>query len=407
MILIDITVLRADHLGSYGYQRGTSPNIGHIANKSFVFNNAISTSSWTLPSSMSVFTSTYPSQHGLKNNNVRNTEGKLIKANLKKLNPHILTLAEVLKKNNYATAGFTGDAHLNKTYGYGSGFDVYYDSKPFAGFETTLPLALNWLKETKNKKFFLFIQGYDLHGRYELQNDSSRKFIDMNYNGIYKGTQEEQLILRNLSLDQGYVNLSQEDKEFWISLYDSKLYDADQRLGKFLSEIEKLGILNKSIIIIIGDHGEELFDRNRIDHGFSLYDELIHVPLIIHLPINHEQRLIQDQVRTIDVMPTIFNLIGVDASDEINNQIKGVSLVPLMQGQHMSLDAFSETDYLYKVFKRSIRGSNNWKLIYSLDSNERELYNLNDDPDEKNNLIEKEPRIAYELEQRLFKQMYG
>ena len=379
VITIDFTALRADHLSGYGYHRNTTPNIDAIADESLVFKNAISASSWTLPSVMSVFTSTYPLEHGLKNNRIRDKDGKMVKANIKELNPKMITLAEVLKQNNYATAGFTGDAHLNRTYGYGIGFDVYYDSKPFAGFETTLPMAISWLKENKNKKFFLFVQGYDLHGRYELQKDSSRKFMNKKYNGVYSGIAEEQIALRNLSLEQGYVNLSEEDKEFWISLYDSKLYDTDQRLGKFLFEIKKLGILDKSIVIIMGDHGEELFERNRIDHGFSLYDELIHVPFIIYLPNHNIQRQIQDQVRTIDVMPTIFDLISIDINDSIKNQMKGVSIVSLMSGQHINLDAFSETDYLYQVFKRSIRKSNGWKFIYSLDSNQRELYNLNKD----------------------------
>ncbi len=425
VIIIGLTVLRADHLGSYGYLRNTTPNIDNIAAKSFVFRNAISSSSWTLPSFMSIFTSTYPSEHGVRNRyviNKKRREGNALKeptphdktiANLKKLSPDIRTLAEVLNKNNYATSAFTGNAHLNRTYGHDAGFNTYYDSKPFGGFETTIPLALKWLGENKDHKFFLFVHGYDIHGRYELQKDSSRKFMDKNYHGYYTGAEEEQITLRNLSLDNGYVDLSEEDKKFWIDLYDSKLYDADQRLGKFFFELKALGILNNSIIIIMGDHGEELFERNRIDHGFSLYDELIHVPLIIYIPYSEQKRfidkkiIVDEQVRTIDIMPTILDVVGINLDLDIKNQMKGTSLVPLVTGQHLNLDAISETDYIYRIFKRSLRKSDGWKFIYSLDTDEKELYNLNEDPEEKNNLIDKEPRMAYELEQELFRQMYG
>ena len=407
VVVIGLTALRADHVGVYGYSKNTTPNIDSVASKSFVFKNAVSASSWTLPSFMSMFTSTYPSEHGIKNNYIRNNEGKLVRANLRELNPNIKTLAEVLNENGYVTAGFTGNVHLNRTFGYSIGFETYFDAIPFAGLETTLPLALKWLQKNRDKKFFLFIQGYDLHGRYELQNDYSGKFIGKNYSGLYKGSKEEQILLRNLSLEQGHVNLSEGDKEFWRSLYNTKLYDADARLGDFFSEIEDLGILNDSIIIILGDHGEELFERSRIDHGFSLYDELIRIPLIIYIPYSVRYKFIENQVRTIDIMPTILNIINANLTGNINGQMKGVSLTPLMNGQVLNLNAYSETDYLYKVFKRSIRKSNGWKFIYSIDTNEKELYNLNEDPGEKNNLIDKEPRIAYELEQELFKQIYG
>ena len=405
IIIIHIDALRADHISAYGYTMKTTPNIDKFANKSFIFKNAITASSWTLPSTMSIFTSTYPSEHGIKNLYLRNKRGELIQANLQTINPDTDTLAKILKQNNYATAAFTGGGGVHSRFGFDKGFDIYYEPGNFTGFELSITEALKWLD--KNKKFFLFLHGYDIHGRYYTEKNYSGIFIDKNYNGTYTGEKEQQIELRNQSLEEGYLNLSREDKEFWIGLYDSRLYDADKRIGSFLSKVEDFGLLNNSIIIILADHGEELFERNRIDHGFSLYDELIHVPLIIYIPHLKQYRAIQQQVRTIDVMPTILDLIGIKINEDLNNQMRGTSLVPLMEGQHISLDAFSETDYLYKVFQRSIRKSNGWKFIYSLDTNKRELYNLNEDPEEKNNLVDKEPRIAYELEQELFSYMYG
>ena len=239
IILIGITALRADHLSSFGYYRNTTPNIDSIASNGYIFKNAVSSSSWTLPSFMSILTSTYPSEHGIKNTRVRDKNGNLASADMKKLNPNIMTMAEILNRNDYSTAAFTGDVHLNSTYGYDSGFGTYFDSTPFSGFETTFPLASEWLHRNKDKKFFLFVHGYDLHGRYALKNDTFGMFMDKNYRGKYTGSPNEQIALRDSSLETGYLNMLEEDKKFWISLYDSKLYDADDRLGNFFSEIPR------------------------------------------------------------------------------------------------------------------------------------------------------------------------
>jgi len=406
IIVIGIDTLRADHISSYGYFRTTTPYIDEFSHRSFVFKNAISASSWTLPSFMSIFTSTYPSDHGIKNVRMKNEQGESVLVNLKQLNPGIITLAETLKQNNYQTAAFVGGGSLEGKFGFDNGFDVYKETGNFTGFELSIPDSLKWLSVQKNKKFFLFIHGYDVHGRYLTKKNYSGNFTDKNYNGVYTGQREEEIRLANLSLEQGYVNLSEEDKEFWISLYDSKLYDADKRVGTFLSEIEKLGLLDNTIIILLSDHGEELFERNRIDHGFSLYDELIHVPLIIYVPHSKENNFIDGQVRTIDVMPTIFELTDIKLNNSVQAQIKGQSLVPFMQGKFINLDAFSETDYLYKVYKKSLRKASSWKYIYPIDTSENELYHLKKDPKERNNLIEEENRLDYELEQELFNYMY-
>ena len=101
-------------------------------------------------------------------------------------------------------------------------------------------------------------------------------------------------------------------------------------------------------------------------------------------------------------MPTLLDLLGVKASDKVNKQMQGTSLIPCMNGGHMDLTAFSETDYRFYANKRSIRTSDGFKFIYSLDTGTKELYNLKDDPRELNNLVDKNQRTAYELEQKLF-----
>lgn len=403
LVIIGFDALRAKNLGCFGYRRQTSPNIDNFAKESILFKNAISASSWTLPSFMSWFTSLYPSQHTLVNKYSKLTDTEQI---LAKLPENIYTLAQVLKENGYSTAAFTGDAGVTGHFGYNRGFDTYYDKVTFGGFDTTFPLSLEWLNKNKGKKFFLFIHGYDTHGKYNLASGFKSKFSPPRYTGRYKGTVEEQVNLRNLILDQKPLDFTTQDIEFWRAWYDGKIYEADKRFGNFLAEFSKLGLLDKTIIVVASDHGDEYCDHKGFDHGLTLYDELIHVPLIIRIPAQKTSS-IKEQIRTIDIMPTVLELLQINLGKNIKEQIKGTSLVPLIQGKPIRLDAFSETDYLLQTFKRSLRKSNGWKFIYDLKNQERELYNLNTDPAENKNLTESEPKIAYELEQELFSKYLG
>lgn len=404
LLIIGFDPLGAKHIGAYGYFRNTTPNIDKFAKGSFLFKNAVSPSSWTLPVFMSWFTSLYPSQHKIVNKYSTFTKEKQILSNLSELSPSVITLAQVLKNDGYATAGFTGDAGVGAEFGYSLGFDTYYDKTTFGGFALVLPLALDWLKKHKKEKFFLFIQAYDVHGRHQLSKDFKNKFADPNYRGKYKGTPEEYWELRNRSLDQGYLTMSDEDVEFWRAWYDTKIYQADRKLGQFLEELGKLGVLDKTIIVISSASGNEFYEHKRFGHGYSLYDELIDVPLIIRVP-GKKGRVIESQIRTIDIMPTVLDILNINYDKAIKNQMQGVSLVPLMKGKNLQLDAFSETDFLLSTFKRSLKTYDGWKFIYSLDTEQRELYNLKDDPHELNNLVEKENRKAYELEEKLFKHL--
>lgn len=402
ILFVSFDALQAAHVSHLGYFRATTPVIDRFAREGFSFKNAISSSSWTVPASMSWFTSLYPSQHKCTNKYSTYTERENILTNLKQLSPDAVTLAEVLKANGYVTAGFNGDAGVSGKFGFSQGFDVYVDGPKFGGMDYSIPKAMEWLKKNSDKKFFLFLHGYDCHGQFDPPQGYRKRFVDFNYTGALRGGKEEQGKFREEGLKKGYIDLTDEDVKFWRALYDEKIHDADERFGQFMQEFEKMGLLDKTIVVLTSDHGTEFYEHKRFDHGFSLYDELIHVPLVMRLPKVPGNKIITDQARAIDIMPTLFDLLKIKASKDLNNQIKGVSLVPFMNGQHMDLDAFSETDYRLYVFKRSIRAYDGWKFIYSMDTGQRELYNLNQDPGELNNLAEKDKKIAYELEQKLF-----
>ena len=402
VLLVSFDALQASHVSHLGYFRNTTPEIDKIAATAYSFENAVNPASWTVPSYMSWFTSTYPSEHKLVNKFSKFSKEEKVLSNLSQLSPGLTTLAQVFKQNGYSTGGFTGDAGVSGFFGYAKGFDVYYDNVTFGGLEYSAPLALEWLEKNKDKPFFMFLHGYDSHGQYVPEKGFDYRFVDSGYTGIYNGSKQQQAELREKGLAGQGLNLTEEDVKFWRAVYDEKIQRADAKFAEFMKKFEEMDLLNNTIIIIASDHGTELYEHGRFDHGFSLYDELIHAPLVVYVPGGKKGVRIKEQVRTIDLMPTIIELTGLKAGEGVEKQMRGVSLVPAMSGEKLELDAFSETDYRRYTYKRSLRKANGWKLIYTLESGAKELYDLKTDPQEKNNLVEKEPAKAYELEQELF-----
>jgi len=404
IVLVSFDALQAAHVGSLGYKRNVTPTIDAMAKEGISFSQNISVASWTVPASMTWFTGVYPSEHKLTNKfSVFNppTGNKL--SNLKELAPDLVTLAEVLKENGYATGGFTGNAGVSGFFGYGQGFDRYFFEKgKFGSMGVSIPKAMEWLQENKNNKFFMFLHGYDCHGQNVPEGGFDYRFVDKGYDKKFTGSAKEQEALREEGLEKGSVALRDEDVNFWRAIYDEKIQRTDAMFKGFLAELEKMGLMDKTIFILTSDHGTEFHEHKRFDHGFSLYDELIHVPLVIKLPKVKSGKMISDQISSIDVMPTILDLLDVKISPKLQKQMRGASLIPALKGKPVAKDVYSETDYRQYTYKRSVITKDGWKFIYTLEDKSRELYNLKTDPGEKKNLVEAEPRRAYELEQKLF-----
>lgn len=402
LVFVSFDAMQARHVHSLGYPKAITPTIDAMAQEGFSFEKAISVASWTVPASMTWFTGVYPSEHRLLNKYTVYEPPVEKIANMKELAPSIVTLAEILKGSGYATGGFTGDAGVNGVFGYKQGFDVYMDDVKFGDMEQSVPKALSWLQDMKDKKFFLFLHGYDSHGQALPEKGLDRRYVDPNYKGMYTGSKEEQEAMREKGLAKGSIQLSDEDVAFWRAIYDEKINRADGRFKKFFDGLDALGLKNKTLFVLTADHGTEIYEHKRFDHGFTLYDELLHVPLVIKLPGHGPKGKITDQVSSIDVMPTVLDLLDVPVSEIVQKQLRGTSLVPAMRGEAVNRDVFSETDYRLYTFKRSVMTPDGWKLIYTMESKTKELYNLKSDPNETKNLAETETRIAYELEQKLF-----
>jgi arylsulfatase A-like enzyme len=348
---------------------------------------------------MSFFTSLYPHQHTVVNKfSVFTDERK----ELARLPRRFTTMAQVFQRNGYATAGFTGDAGVEGNFGFANGFDVYFDSVAFGGLDTTFPLALDWLKRHQDGKFFLFIHGYDVHGQFPVPDDFKSRFADAAYHGPFSGAESEFMDLRMKTIKGEPISISTGDARFWMDRYDEKAVRADERFGRFWKEFSALPAAKRTIVVVIGDHGEQFGEHGGFDHGMNLYDEILRVPLIIHAPEGAAAR-IESQVRLIDVMPTLTDWLGLAMTTATQRQMQGTTLLPLLQGRPLSLDAFSETSFLLQSEKCSLRTNDGWKLIYDLENLSPELYGLRRDPLEKHDVAAAEPAIVKGLTQRLMK----
>lgn len=398
VIIVDFDTLRADRLGILGNPRPLTPNLDALAARSYLFSNAISQASWTLPSTMSFFTSLYPHQHTLLNKFSLFTEER---RELAKLPRRYSTMAQVFRRNGYATAGFTGGAGLQACFGFDSDFDIYFDSITFGGFDTTFPMALEWLKNQRDRKFFLFVHGYDVHGQFPVPGGFKSRFSDPDYPGPFQGVEREFLDLRMKTIKGEQISISTSDARFWGDRYDEKVVQADERFGRFWESFSALPAAKRTVVIVMSDHGEQFNEHGGFDHGMTLYDEMLRVPLIIYAPEGAAVR-VDSQVRLIDVMPTLTDWLGLALDAATKRQMRGTSLLPLMRGQRLSLDAFSETSFLLATEKRSLRTNGGWKLIYDLETFSAELYDLRRDPGEQHNVIAAETKIAQDLTPKLF-----
>ncbi|NWG76199.1 MAG: sulfatase-like hydrolase/transferase [Rubrivivax sp.] len=405
--MISIDTLRADYLGCYGFSWNTSPHIDGLAKGSVLFKNAIAQSPWTLPSHMSIFTSLYPAVHLARTKeNCVLPEGKV-------------TLVQRLKQEGYYTAAFVDDGWLSHKYGYSRGFDLYDDQG--GRIARINRKAIEFLDNHFQEQFFLFIHVYDMHGAYEPPIPYREKF--------YKGNKND---VNNHSMDFvkaiGYHKYQKfngvTDINYVKALYAGALRYVDDQLGILFTKLKELNIYDDTLIIFLSDHGESLFDHHiYIGHGVFLYDDEMRIPLIIKWPRSkHPNRVVHRQVESIDVMPTILDLLELSESKEV----QGKSLARYITDKEVNKDyqnfGYGESS---NTGGTSFVRNNRWKFIshmkinldrlieglepsgpinlhkYIIDG--EQLYDLKRDPLEQDNIIRREPGIARELRTELMR----
>jgi arylsulfatase A-like enzyme len=404
VLLVTVDTLRADHVGCYGYARATTPWADRLAAEGTRFDQAVVPMPETLPSIASIFTATYPMDHGVRGNHYQLQGGP--------------TLAEVLAQQGWLTAGFASSVVVEAATGIGRGFAVY-DATPTAPFmflpagqrlaQDTTDAARAWLEQQvaagRRDGLFLWVHFIDPHALYSAPPPYGDRFVDAAYSGPIRDDTRQ-----FFDIVEGKLTLDAADMQYLIDRYDGEVAYADAQLGRLLSALDELK-LDDTLVVYTADHGESLGEHGYLfDHGEYLYEDQLRVPLILRHPDLPRGRVVDEQVETVDILPTILDWLGLAAGPSI----RGRSLLPLARGQDVAGPprlAYSESDACEPGSLRAcgpygIAGklvairAGGWKLIYD-PRGRHALFDLRADPGETVDRAAEQPELASRLARQL------
>ncbi len=318
LLVITLDTLRADHLGTYGYGRPVSPRLDEFAGTAFVFDDATCSVPTTLPSHVSIFTGLRPIRHGIRLNGVEPTTD-------------LTTIFDLLaEQRGLATAAVVSAGVLAEPYLTGLGFEeIQFPARERqyqVPAQVTTAVAIDWLDEHGDEPFALWVHYYDTHEPYS-PSEAVRERFDRGYTGpLPNRMRAEDLVI--LNKPEGWARLDSADLAHVEDLYDAEIAYLDEHLGRLLASLAERNASAETLIVIVGDHGQSLGDSAFFGHG-RLLEPVIKVPLMIRMPSQTASRRVTAAVETIDLMPTLVELFGLDAPADL----PGVSLVPVMAGR--------------------------------------------------------------------------
>ncbi len=409
VLLISLDTLRADRLGCYGYDRPTSPVIDGLAANAVLFEDVASPSAKTATSHMSMFTGLHPGAHG-----VRNTYGGT------GLAPHadLTTIFQAAKAAGYITVGFTGGGMMSAELGFGRGFDLY-DARGGGG-DRVFQRATQWCAENlealEDEPLLLFVHTYEIHDPYTPPLEWQTRFVDAAYAGAIDATR--------ISLPENAAETWKTDPHFYTEVQDrfwggfdggsaadvqylSDLYDAgiaytDDLLGQFLGSIAPTRFARECLVVLTSDHGDEFQEHGNLTHQ-SIYQEILHVPLIFKLPSTDPASAaragvrIARPVRGIDLGPSLAEWCGV----QLSAVVQGLSLLPEVRGATRSeSETWSEIGTVANELA-SLRAGPYKLLALKAAPEQGALYDLSLDPRERFDRLADYPEMVRQLGQRL------
>ncbi len=379
--------LRADHLGCYGYQRDTSPTLDQMARQGVLFKSAVSQAPYTLPSHMSLLTSLYPSFH------------KVNKPRQSYLNPEITTLAEILYNQGYRTWAIAGGGQISQAYGFADGFEAYNAYSSLQGdVNRKVRETIRFLDQEKENNFFIFFHSYQIHSPYTPPPPYDEMF-GADYHGSIDGEIET-----IEAINKGSIEITQADLDRIISLYDGEIRESDDSLAELFDYLKREGLESNTLVIFTSDHGEEFGEHGKVGtHSRTLYDEVIRIPLIFKLPGTIVLgRTVEEQVQSVDIVPTLLDLAGVD----YRGNLQGTSLTKWLTSETGVGDptyAFGERLGADGNILRSVRDKR-FKYIFrdnrKTEGKEHFYFDLEKDPGEQEGIPLSPDRLR-ELAQKL------
>ncbi|HRV80298.1 MAG: sulfatase [Planctomycetes bacterium] len=388
VLWIVVDTLRADRLGS---ERGLTPYMDRLGQKGVVFENAFSQAPWTLPSIASMMTSLYPKEHG--------AGGRL--GAFQSVHEGIVTAPSVFQRAGYTTHAIVNVEFLKQKYGVTRDFQevdvaAFENNVELRNAEKTTDAALAYMaQQSPDKPFFLLLHYFDVHAVYDPPQPFRSRYAappdrESGPGRTLFGTREEMMALR-----AGKLELSRE----WIAraakLYDGEVAYTDAEIGRLMDRLGGMGLLDNTLIVLCADHGEEFLDHGGFEHGHTVYDELIHVPLMLVGPGAQAGLRVPQTVRMIDVLPTLCQ--WADVAGE--RQFAGKSLMPFLEGKGGESRRALAHGNMWGPPHTALRDGG-WKLIESGDGSQQ-LFHVAEDAREQKNLATQDTQRLEDLRQEL------
>ncbi|MEM7305243.1 MAG: sulfatase [Planctomycetota bacterium] len=360
--------LRADRLGCYGYDRPTSPRLDAFAAEGVRFENCLAQSTWTKPTTASLLTGLYPSRHGATTDTAA-------------LGDELVTLAEVLSAEGYRCAAFGFNPHIFGGTGFEQGFDTFVGIEPpalpraYPRAEEIVDRALAWLDEVPaGEPYFLYVHVFDPHAPYDPPEPYRSRFD--------RGFRGERDTYYMMQRRVHATDLSVDEWEHYRDSYDAEIAYTDAQFGRLLDAVD----LDETAVVFVSDHGEELFDHGGWSHTPTMYQELLHVPLIASFPplrATHRGVAREDLVLQVDLFPTVHDLLGLAPPEDL----PGSSLLAKALGALPPTPfGISEAEEFH-TFKKAVV-ANRLKYVRTWSPEEGEvLFDLDEDPGETRDVL--------------------
>ncbi len=368
VLLIIIDTLRADHMGFWGYERDITPTLDSLALSGASWMKMQAQSPWTLPSTASILTGLTPREHG-----AGRYEGQLYG-----LAASIPNLQGILHSEGWQTCAVFNVIFLNENFGFHRGFDHFDCRGVTEGIgcrraDKTVDAALAWLSGLDDGScYFAVLHFYDPHIPYDPPSPYDTLYADPSYTAFK--SDEEQLAVVN-SVNRDSLEIEAEGLNNLIDLYDGEIAFTDAEISRLLGEIRISGLADSTLVIVLADHGEEFLEHSGIEHGRTLYQEVIHVPLIISGPGVPSGLSIDVPASHIDIMPTVLSFLQMEIPDDLQGR-------DLFDAGHPEPDIPSSGLFWTESQQASVR-RDDFKIIWNSDGSGIEYYDLSRDPGEQ------------------------
>jgi arylsulfatase A-like enzyme len=381
LLLITLDTVRADHLSSYGYERPTTPNLDAFASRASRYETCFSTAPWTVPSHASLFTGLHPFEHGAHSFEPRDRK----RGNVSPLDDSHETLAEVLRREGYDTAGIVANqAYLKPRLNLNQGFD-HWDVKR-ARAKAINRRVFRWLAERDDRPFFLFVNYLDAHYPYNAAPVAGERAYEEDER---PAVTLERLVQRVMADGDAPGELG----ELVVEQYDRAIRNLDAQLGRLLRHLEKLGLYDETLILITSDHGEYFGEHGLVQHSKDVYQPALRVPLIVKWPGQTRGEVVATPVSLVDLPRMILSGLSPALAERYAERFRyEPGNHPILAENYYSRarDLFNPVygDRFRRV--RTAIFDDTYKFIHSSDG-KHELYHLKLDRDEQRNLVAELP----------------